>query len=191
MKTHLATRRARFTQETNPCLDGLFAAAVRLTRSRADAEDLVQETLLHAYQSWDRFEAGTNLRAWLHRIQVNAYISGYRRRVRERRALDIEHDPGKREMLLTSSQISLEAPDGGVQRSGLGRRLQGALDALPEEFRAVVVMVDLSEMSYREAADAMGCPIGTVMSRLHRARRALARSLEGTVEHEAARELAA
>lgn len=168
-------RRAGFSKAVEPMIDGMYGAALRLTRCRAGADDLVQEALLHAYQAWDRFEAGTNLRAWLHRILVNAFITQYRRRRRERRALDLDTDPGKRELFLTSAQIALEGPDGGVQRSGLGPALREALDALPDDFRAVIVMADLCEMSYREIADELGCPMGTVMSRLHRARRAVAR----------------
>ncbi len=172
----MATRHD-FMASMSPHLDGLFAASVRLTGSRSDAEDLVQESLLHAYQAWHRFEAGTNVRAWIHRIAVNTYISSYRRRVRERRALDVEHDPGRRVMFLTTAQRRSESSDGGVQYSGLGKALQRALDALPPEFRSVVVLADLAELSYREIADALECPIGTVMSRLHRGRRALAHAI--------------
>ncbi len=168
------TKRDTFLRETSPMIDGLYAAALRLSGSRAEADDLVQEAMLHAWQSWERFEPGTNLRAWLHRILVNGYISQYRKRQRERRALDLEARPERRELLLSSAQETAETRDGGVQYTGLGRALRDALDALPEEFRAVIVMADISEMSYREIADALGCPMGTVMSRLHRARRAVA-----------------
>ncbi|MBI5514331.1 MAG: sigma-70 family RNA polymerase sigma factor [Deltaproteobacteria bacterium] len=170
-------RRRQFEAQTLPLLDGLYAAGLRISGTRAEAEDLVQETYLHAWQAWDRFEAGTNVRAWMHRILVNAYISQYRRRRRERRALDVDADPGRRELFLSSAQSAVEGSDGGVQVRALSRGTQAALDALPVEFRAVVVMADLSEMSYREIAEAMRCPVGTVMSRLHRARRALARTL--------------
>lgn len=170
-------RRKAFMEQTSPLLDGLYAAALRLTGSRAQAEDLVQDTMLQAYLAWDRFEPGSNLRAWMHRILVNGFITQYRRAKRERRALDLDADPGRRTMLLTTEQERAEAADGGVHYGGLTRVLREALDALPEEFRAAVVMADLSEMSYREISEAMGCPIGTVMSRIHRGRRALARAL--------------
>ena len=153
-------------------------SALATSGSRSEADDLVQETLMSAWQSWDRFEEGTNLRAWLHRIMVNGFITQYRRRKRERRALDVDTDPGRRELFLTSSQQRLEEVDGGIQYGGLGRSLRDALDALPVEFRAVIVMADISEMTYREIADELGCPIGTVMSRLHRARRAVAARVE-------------
>lgn len=180
------TKRDTFLRETSPMIDGLYAAALRLSGSRAEADDLVQEAMLHAWQSWERFEPGTNLRAWLHRILVNGYISQYRRRKRERRALDLDANPGRRELFLSASQLALEGRDGGVQYGGLGRALREALDALPEDFRAVLVMADLSELSYREIADALGCPMGTVMSRLHRARRAVAAHVEAAHPAEAA-----
>jgi RNA polymerase sigma-70 factor (ECF subfamily) len=182
-------RRRRFEAQTLPFLQGLYAAGVRIAGTRAEAEDLVQETYLHAWRAWDRFEEGTNVRAWLHRILVNAYVSQYRRRRRERRALDVDTDPGRRELVLSSAQRAAEGAEGGVQVRALSRGVQRALDALPVEFRAVVVMADLSEMSYREIAEAMRCPVGTVMSRLHRARRALARSL-GAAPSEERREAA-
>lgn len=180
------SRRADFHQATSPMIDGLYAAALRLSGSRAEADDIVQEAMLHAWLAWDRFEPGTNLRAWLHRILVNGYISQYRRRKRERRALDLDLDPSRRELFLTEAQRTLEGPDGGVQYGGLGRALRDALDALPEDFRAVIVMADLCELSYREIADALGCPMGTVMSRLHRARRAVAAHVDAAHPAEAA-----
>ncbi len=170
-------QRTDFMKHIDPILDGLLGAAVRLTGSRSDAEDLLQESLLHAYQGWARFEPGTNVRAWMHRILMNTYISSYRRRVRERRALDVDADPSKRALLITDAQAYVERDDGGLVPSGLGRVVQAALDELPQEFRVVVVMADIGELSYREIADALGCPIGTVMSRLHRGRRALAKRL--------------
>ncbi|MBL8602877.1 MAG: sigma-70 family RNA polymerase sigma factor [Myxococcales bacterium] len=172
-----APHRNEFSRAALPHLDGLYAAAVRLTRSRAEAEDLVQDALVLAYQGWHRFEQGTNLRAWLHRIQVNAFISQYRKARRAQRVLDFERDPGTRCLLLSSAQEALEGPDGGVMRGGLSPTVQEALDALPEEFRTVVILSDIAELSYREIAEALGCPMGTVMSRLHRGRKALARRL--------------
>jgi RNA polymerase sigma-70 factor (ECF subfamily) len=175
-------RRREFEAQTRPLLNGLYGAALRLASSRAQADDIVQDAMLQAYLSWDRFEPGTNLRGWMHRILLNAFITQYRRNKRERRALDLEFDPGRRSALLSSSQEEAETADGGVRYGGLTRTLQEALAALPEEFRAVVVMADLGEMTYREIADALGCPMGTVMSRLHRARRALARSITAAEE---------
>lgn len=177
MKREQRGRRESFEAVALPWMNKLYTSAIRLTGRADTAEDLVQETLLAAYQNWESFEPESNVSAWLQRIQVNRYISQWRSRKRERRALDVESDPAKRELFLTSAQRALEGDDGGVQRRSLGPALSLALDGLAVEFRTVVVMADLCEMSYREIADALGCPIGTVMSRLHRGRRALARVL--------------
>jgi RNA polymerase sigma-70 factor (ECF subfamily) len=173
----MTDRRADFSLSIEPALDGLYASALRLTGSASDARDLVQDALLLAYQGWDRFEAGTNVRAWLHRIQFNAFVSGYRRRKRERRVLDVESDPSRQELFVSEFDARASGEDGGIVQQRLGKTVQDALDELSPEFRAVVVMADIAELSYREIADALGCPIGTVMSRLHRARRMLARRL--------------
>jgi RNA polymerase sigma-70 factor (ECF subfamily) len=175
-------RRAHFMNETAPLIDGLYASARRLTGASDRADDLVQDTMLLAWQSWERFAEGTNLRGWLHRIQINVYITGYRRARRERVARDRAGEAGLAMMTLTDAQEAVTAPDGGIQRSGLGPKLRQALDQLPTEFREVVVMADLGEMSYRDIAETLGCPMGTVMSRLHRARRSLARSLTEPTE---------
>jgi RNA polymerase sigma-70 factor (ECF subfamily) len=150
----------------------LLGAGLRLTGSRAEAEDLVQDAVMRAWVFWHRFEPGTNGRAWMHRILVNTFINGYRRKRRERDILTAVHAEELRE----HGWRAHLAVDPG---EGLGDEVQAALDALPEEFRRVVVLVDLEERSYRDAADAIGCPIGTVMSRLHRARRAMKEKLGG------------
>lgn len=173
----MTDRRAAFSRTIEPALDGLYAAALRLTGSASDASDLVQDALLLAYQGWDRFEPGTNVRAWLHRIQYNTFVSAYRRKKRERRALDVERDPTHAEHFISEFDARGAREDGGVVLQGLTPTVQAALDELAPEFRSVVVLVDIGELSYREVADAVGCPIGTVMSRLHRARRALAKKL--------------
>lgn len=149
----------------------LIGAGMRLTGSRAEAEDLVQDAVMRAWTFWHRFEPGTNGRAWMHRILLNTFINGYRRKRRERDILQAVH----------AEELRAQGWDGHVGEApgeGLGDEVQAALDALPEEFRRVVVLVDLEERSYRDAASAIGCPIGTVMSRLHRARRAMKRQLE-------------
>lgn len=149
----------------------LIGAGTRLTGSRAEAEDLVQDAVMRAWTFWHRFEPGTNGRAWMHRILLNTFINGYRRKRRERDILAAVH----------AEELRAQGWDRHAERApgeGLGDEVQAALDALPEEFRRVVVLVDLEERSYRDAAVALGCPIGTVMSRLHRARRAMKRQLE-------------
>lgn len=169
--------RQGFEAEALGHLDALYATAIRLTGSRADAEDLCQEALVRAYLHWDRFAAGTNCRAWLTRILVNAFINGYRRRARERRLLDVETDPTREESLFSSAQRRGRLADGGIVPEGLDDELHAALESLSPDFRAVVVLVDLDEMSYQEAARTLRCPLGTVMSRLHRARGQLRRRL--------------
>ncbi len=148
----------------------LYGAALRMTGCPAQAEDLVQEAVLRAWTFWDRFQPGTNGRAWMHRILTNTFINGYRRRRREREILgEIRRD--------VSDAESWERSLFGVPGEGLGDEVTVALGRLAPEFRDVIVLVDLRGKSYREAADAIGCPIGTVMSRLHRARRAMKREL--------------
>lgn len=172
-----ATDRAEFDREVLTHRRELFGAALRMTGRRAEAEDLVQEAVLRAWTFWSRFQPGTNGRAWMHRILVNTFINGYRRRRREREIL---------------GEIKIEvrddrAWDRGVRPvpgEGLGDEVTAALEALPPEFREVLVLVDLDDRSYKDAAHAIGCPIGTVMSRLHRARRAMKQRLSDYAVHE-------
>lgn len=155
--------RAEFDREVLQHRGELFGSALRMTGSRAEAEDLVQEAVLRAWTFWHRFQPGTNGRAWMHRILVNTFINGYRRRRRER------------EILGEIRQGGVRPRTDGVELPGetLGDEVSAALATLPEDFRRVLLLVDLDENSYRDAARALGCPIGTVMSRLHRARRAM------------------
>jgi len=172
-----AQTRSGFEAEALSHVEALYGTAVRLTGSRADADDLCQDAILRAYQRWDRFEPGTNCRAWLTRILVNSFINGYRRRARERRLFDVATDPTREEAFFSSDQRRGRAADGGIVPEGLDDELHAALDSLSPEFRAVVVLVDLEEMSYQEASRALACPLGTVMSRLHRARAQLRRRI--------------
>ncbi len=166
--------RAAFESEALVHLDGLYAAALRLTRSQSDAEDLVQDTLLRAYRFYDRFEAGTNFKAWLLKIQTNMFINRYRRSVREREVLEGQAAlPVGEGVMSRAAMRSLTDPVGAAQRSLVVREIQSALDRLPDEARLMIVLADVEGLSYREIADAVACPIGTVMSRLHRARKAL------------------
>ncbi len=144
----------------------LLEAARRLTGSRDEADDLVQDAVMRAWTFWDRFEPGSNARAWLHRILVNTFINAYRKRRRERELFRLAGEESRREACTTSELRWAE-------RDWLGDEVGAALASLPSEFRAVVELVDLRDLSYREVATTLGCPIGTVMSRLHRARRQL------------------
>jgi len=169
---------AVFREQALRHLDALYATALRLTRRSAEAEDLVQETVMRAYSSFERFEPGTNCRAWIFRILMNTFINGYRRRRRERVLFDTSLDG-------TFLEHTARAPGRvDVADLALDDEVERALDELPEEYRSVVLLVDVSDLSYKEVAMVLGCPLGTVMSRLHRARRALQRRLAGYAERE-------
>lgn len=157
--------RAGFDRTVLSHRSGMLGTALRLTRSRDEAEDLVQESVLRAWMFFDRFEQGTNARAWLNRILVNTFINGYRRRRREHDVLAEVQAGLAREAWLPDTH---RAPG-----EELGDEVQAALATLPRDFREVLILVDRDETSYRDAARKLRCPIGTVMSRLHRARRAL------------------
>src|SRR5574341_439464 len=171
-----AEDRERFEALIGEHLDGLFAAALRMTRHRARAEDLLQETFLRAWRSFHTFKPGTNARAWLYKILMNAYIDGYRKATREPEVVD--HEDVDEFYLYTKVQESDDFRRAGNPEEVLLARLmdsdvKGALDSLPESFRQVVVLADIEGFSYKEIAEILGIPIGTVMSRLHRGRRQL------------------
>jgi RNA polymerase sigma-70 factor (ECF subfamily) len=164
--TSTHTARKSFDEAILVHLDELYGTAVRLTRSRTDGEDLVQEAVMRAWAFWDRFEPGTNARAWIHRILVNTFINGYRKKKRERDMLATAHVDARRRPFWVQE-------DQKKKREGIGDEVERALADLPEEFRVVLLLVDFNDLTYREAADALECPVGTIMSRLHRARRRL------------------
>jgi RNA polymerase sigma-70 factor (ECF subfamily) len=171
-------RRARFEAEVLPHLDALHRTALRLTRSESDADDLVQDGVLKAYRFFDHYEPGTNIRAWLLKILTNVFFSKYRRNTldTEMKALG-EGDPVADGWIGAATMGPRREPERMMERPLLEASVSKALQDIPEDFRAVLVLVDIEGLTYREVAEAVGCPIGTVMSRLHRARRAVAQKL--------------
>jgi RNA polymerase sigma-70 factor (ECF subfamily) len=168
----------RFEREVLPLLPSLYGAALRMTRNPADAEDLLQETTLRAYRGFGTFEPGTNLKAWLYRILTNSYITTYRKRQREPQTVEGPEDMdewflfdrlGSRSVERSAEEDVLESiPDADVK---------AALESIPENFRMAVLLADVEGFSYKEIAEITDVPIGTVMSRLHRGRKALERAL--------------
>jgi RNA polymerase sigma-70 factor, ECF subfamily len=167
--------RALFEEQALQYMDQLYAAAMRMTRNPADAADLVQETFVKAYQAFGQFQQGTNLKAWLYRIQTNTFINNYRKNQRNpyQGTIDDLEDwqlGGAESVTQSTSTRSAEAeaidhlPDSAVK---------DALQAVPEDFRMAVYFADVEGFSYQEIADIMKTPVGTVMSRLHRGRRML------------------
>jgi RNA polymerase sigma-70 factor, ECF subfamily len=159
-------------------LDALYGVATRLTRNPSEAEDLVQDTLVKALRARDQFAEGTNLKAWLCRILTNTFINKYRRGGLERTVIEgPDADPLVDGWVGASTMRQLRDPEGVALAPIVEREVGAALDALPADFRLAVVLSDVEEFTYEEIAEIMGCPVGTVMSRLHRGRKLLQRTL--------------
>jgi RNA polymerase sigma-70 factor (ECF subfamily) len=171
---------ARFSELAMDYMPSLYTAALRMTRNPADAEDLVQETYLKAYRAFGSFTEGTNLKAWLYRILTNTYINTYRAKKRRPEESDIDD----------LENFYLYRRLGGLEGASAGRsaedevldhftetEVKEAIEALPEQFRMAVLLGDVEGFSYKEIAEILDVPIGTVMSRLHRGRRALQKRL--------------
>ncbi|MFN2490513.1 MAG: sigma-70 family RNA polymerase sigma factor [Actinomycetota bacterium] len=169
----------RFQADALPLLDSLYGAALRMTRNPADAEDLVQETMLRAYRAFDRFEPGTNLKAWLFRILTNAYINTYRKRQREPQKVsqDQLEEFDLYQAIKDHGAQFAKTPESIVLDSLVDSDILEAIEDLPEQFRLAVVLSDIEGFSYAEMAQIMDVPMGTVMSRLHRGRKALQKRL--------------
>lgn len=170
----------KFAEQAMEFMPGLYSAALRMTRNSSDAEDLVQETFLRAYRSYGSFEEGTNLRAWLYRILTNTFINSYRSKKRRPEQTDIED----------VEDLYLYRRAGAISGGPLGQsaeeellthvtdsQVKDAIESLPDTFRMVVLLADVEGFSYKEIAEIIDIPIGTVMSRLHRGRRALQKAL--------------
>jgi RNA polymerase sigma-70 factor, ECF subfamily len=175
--------RAQFADLAMEHMPALYSAALRMTRNPSDAEDLVQETFLRAYRSYDRFEEGTNLKAWLYKILTNTFINSYRAAKRRPEKADVED---VEDLYLYHRLDDLRgAGTGRSAEEELFDRItdddvKQAIESLPESFRIAVLLADVEGFSYKEIAEITDVPIGTVMSRIHRGRRALQKALAGS-----------
>lgn len=172
-------RRAEFERQALVHVDALYGAAYRLTRNARDAEDLVQDSLLRAYRFWDSFEQDSNCKAWLLRIVTNTFINEYQRKKRSREVLDAAtaEQEATDGVLVHADATVRQSPERTLLDRSVSDDVQRALDALPEDFRTAVVLCDVQGLSYKEIAEIMQTPVGTVMSRLFRGRKLLATAL--------------
>ena len=173
-----ATTSWNFESNDLPFRDQLFKTALRMTRSREDAEDLVQETYLKAYRHYRRFEEGTNFKAWLFRIMKNTFINGYRKKKLQPAKVDFEEiEGGLESLVLPDGRETALDPEARFLESEMDDGVQKAMAELPRDYRIVVLLADLEGFAYKEVAAILEIPVGTVMSRLYRGRRLLERAL--------------
>ncbi len=171
---------ARFTELAMSYMPALYSAALRMTRSPQDAEDLVQETYLRAYRGFGGFQEGTNLKAWLYKILTNTFINTYRAKKRRPHEVDLDDTEDfflYRRLGGLEAAAAQRSPESEVLDNIPDTLVKEALEALPEQFRMAVLLADVEGFSYKEIAEIMDVPIGTVMSRLHRGRKALQKQL--------------
>jgi RNA polymerase sigma-70 factor (ECF subfamily) len=172
--------RATFAEQAMEYAPQLYSAALRMTRNQADAEDLLQETYLRGYRGFEGFREGTNLRAWLFRILTNTYINIYRarqRRPQETDLADVEDLYLYRRLGTLDAVLGARSAEDTLMEMLTDDEVKQALEDLPESFRLAVLLADVEGFSYKEIAEMLDIPIGTVMSRLHRGRKAMQKSL--------------
>jgi RNA polymerase sigma-70 factor (ECF subfamily) len=178
-----ADYRTRFEQAALGHLGALYGTALRLTHDQRDAEDLVQDTLLSAYRSFEQFEPGSQCKAWLFKILTNTFINRYRRKVKERSVVEGVEREAVHERFVSRDATDFAAnPEQYFFDRLLSDDVLRAIDALPIDFRLVVILADLQEFSYKEIAEILECPVGTVMSRLFRGRKLLQKTLKEYAE---------
>lgn len=172
MKKKIPERDAEFQHEAVPHMDALYNYALRMTGDPNDADDLLQETYLKAYRFWDKYEKGTNIRAWLFRIMKNSYINLYRKISKEPDTVDYDD---VQNFYQTIRDQSTDPNDLQEKLFGnlLGDEVAKALESLPEDFRTVIILCDIEGFTYEEIAEFVECPVGTVRSRIHRGRKLL------------------
>lgn len=181
--------KVKFEAEAFQHMDALFRTALRMTRNPKDAEDLVQETYLRAYRFYHQFQQGSNFRAWIFTILVNTFTNIYRKRIKEPPKVDLAQVEGIYEDLEKEPRY-VQLADLERLKEKFSDEVKGAIDRLPTDYRLVFLLAVLEDLSYKEIAEIVGCPIGTVMSRLFRARQMLQRELyeyahrEGIVREE-------
>ena len=173
----IQVKRRAFETEALPHLEVLYRTALRMTRNRSDAEDLVQEALAKAYRYWDKFQSGTNCRAWLFKIMTNIFINDYRSKSRSPVSVDVDDMDDN----FLYGQLARRGQESNPERDFFAKILdndvRNAIEELPEDFRMVVVLSFLEDFSYQEIADILDLQLGTVKSRLHRGRKLLQRQL--------------
>jgi RNA polymerase sigma-70 factor (ECF subfamily) len=167
-----------FDSQVMPYVDSLYNTAYRMTRSSEDAEDLVQETFFKAYKYYDKFEEGTNLKAWLFKILKNTFINNYRKKKLEPRSVDFAEIEDSFERIVRRDNADRPSdPESEFFTGVLDDDVRKALESLPYDYRMVVILADLEDFSYKEIAEILDCPVGTVMSRLYRGRKLLEKAL--------------
>lgn len=167
-----------FEKEALPHLNALYSAAYYMTRNERDAEDLVQETFLKAFRHFDKYEIGTNCKAWLFRILTNTFLNKNRRSVREMSFLDeVEVGDSADAVATRESSAHMLDPEASFVSRMMSDTVREALESVPPDFRMAVILADLQDFSYKEIAEVMDCPVGTVMSRIYRGRRILQKKL--------------
>lgn len=177
-RAKLTDKRSQFEQVALPHLDAVYSAALRLARNPDDAADLLQDTILRAYRFFHQFAVGTNCRAWLLTILYNNFRNTYRRSARERTTVSGEEFDQEMDAQSLKAEQSQRNPEDVLARRAVARQIETALNTLPEDFREALVLVDVQELNYQEVAEVLDIPLGTVKSRVSRARALMREALQ-------------